>query len=233
MTNTAEPLESAAEYAAGAPDAVFFVGDSITLGWRDEDIGGWPIRLMGALPGGLRVTSYNLGVRGDTSENIRARWQDEVERRYRDGMSATVVFAFGANDAKLHPDGEPFVPLEATRANAARILEAAVRRYRVLFIGPAPVEEQALARVINPDGNAGVPTNRQIDAVSGVLAGEAARFGVPYFDLARSLSGNEAWMGALDETDGIHPPSRGYDLIAALIGAWEPWDSLFRDRPTP
>ena len=78
MSDAAEPLESPREYASTVPDAVFFVGDSITLGWRDEDLGGWPIRLMGALPSKLSVTAYNLGVRGDTSEEIRDRFSTAI-----------------------------------------------------------------------------------------------------------------------------------------------------------
>ena len=228
MSRAAEPLVSPPQYSASAPSAVFFVGDSITLGWRDEDFGGWPVRLIATLPSKRTVTAYNLGVRGDTSEGVSARWQAEVDRRRSITTSTAIVFAFGANDAKVHPNGEPFVPLETTRRNTAQILAAAIGDHQVLFVGPAPVEEGALARVINPDGDAPVPTNRQVSAVSAVIGAEAARAGVAYFDLAHSLGDDEAWFDALRETDGIHPPGRGHDIIAGLIAAWEPWNALFQ-----
>jgi lysophospholipase L1-like esterase len=233
VTGAAEPLESRAEYSATAPGAVFFVGDSITFGWRDEDLGGWPTRLIGALPSRQSVTAYNLGVRGDTSEDVLARWRDEVERRRQIGSSTVIVFAFGANDAKLHPGGRPFVPLESTRRNTADILKMATGDHRVLFIGPAPVEEDALARVINPDGRAAVPTNHQVKTVSSLIAAETAKAGVPFFDLYSRLADEKSWFDGLRETDGIHPPGRGHDLIARLIGAWQPWTGLFPESVRP
>jgi lysophospholipase L1-like esterase len=229
VTGSAEPLPSPAPYSANLPGAVFFVGDSITLGWRDEGLGGWPVRVIGALPRRNMVTAYNLGIRGDTSEGVKARWRDEVARRRQANVTAALVFAFGANDAKLHPDGTPLVPLEATRRNIAAILEAATRDHRVLFVGPAPVDEEALAHALNPDGNASIPSNHQIGLVSDVIREEAERFGVAYFDLFRLLSDEADWFDGLRETDGIHPPGRGHDIIAAMIGRWEAWSALFQD----
>ena len=78
-----------AEFAPGTatrPDVIYFFGDSITLGWRDESLGGWPVRLLRGLHAeGHAATGYNLGIRGDTSTKIADRWEDEVRRRRRDG----------------------------------------------------------------------------------------------------------------------------------------------------
>lgn len=224
--------QKSSPYRADAmPDAVFFVGDSITFGWRDEDIGGWPTRLISGLSNWHAVTAYNLGVRGDTSRSIRARWHDEVSRR-RQAPHSVVVFAFGANDAKLYPDGQPFVPLAETRSNVADILTSAQNDHILLFIGPAPIEETVLGRVLNPEGTGPVPTNRQVEIVSGVLAEEAARANVPFLDLFNRLGKEEQWFDSLRETDGIHPPARGHDLIASLVDAWQPWATLFKRGTT-
>jgi lysophospholipase L1-like esterase len=223
-----ERLEPSRRDSAAAPEVIFFVGDSITLGWGDEDLGGWPARLVGGLAPRRSVTAYNLGVRSDTSAEILARWHDEVRRRRRAASSAVVVFAFGANDAKLDPAGRLLMPLESTRRNTADSLAEATREYRVLFIGPAPVDEDSIARGLNPTGDVAVPTNRQIAAVSSVLAGEAAAAEVPYLDLVERLADDRAWHDSLRETDGIHPPGRGHDIIAGLVSAWKPWASLFR-----
>ncbi|HZP18703.1 MAG TPA: GDSL-type esterase/lipase family protein [Bauldia sp.] len=214
------------EYAGGIPDAVFFVGDSITFGWRDEDVGGWPARLSGAIANRHGVTAYNLGVRGDTSRSILARWEDEVGRRKQ--AHSAIVFAFGANDAKLDARGQSLIAPEETRRNTAAILSGAKRDHAVLLIGPAPVDEAALAKVLNPSGSVPVPSNRQIGIVSDILAEEAERAGIPYFDLMHRLAADEDWFEALRGTDGIHPPGRGHDRIAALVLAWQPWASLFR-----
>jgi acyl-CoA thioesterase I len=210
---------------------MFFVGDSITFGWRDEDMGGWPNRLIAALSNRHAVTAYNLGVRGDTSRSIRARWNDEVARR-RQSPHSVIIFAFGANAAKLFPNGELFVPLDETRENTAEILRAAGRENLILLIGPAPVEESVMRRTLNPDGTAALPTNRQIAVISSILEEESARAGVPYLNLLQRLVDNREWFADLSETDGIHPPARGHDAIAAVVRAWPEWTKLFQPSAT-
>jgi lysophospholipase L1-like esterase len=227
LSGAIEPLAPAERRETGEPDSIFFVGDSITLGWRDEDIGGWPVRLMARLDPDRSITAYNLGVRGDTSEQILARWQEEVLRRRRSMSRSVIVFAFGANDAKVTAGDEPIIALDVFRRNTRRILATAASEHRVLFIGPAPVDESALARVINPTGSVPVPSNRRIAEISGVLAQETAAVAIPYLDLMRSLSGEESWYSGLRGTDGIHPPARGHDQIAAHVAGWQPWQSLF------
>jgi acyl-CoA thioesterase I len=227
LSGATEPLAPAERRERTDPDQIFFVGDSITLGWRDEDIGGWPVRLIAGLHPERAITAYNLGVRGDTSELILARWEDEVRRRRRPLTTAVVVFAFGANEAKMTAGGEPLVSLDTLRRNTRCILTAAIGDHHVLLVGPAPVEEGALARVINPAGDVPVPTNRRIADVSAALAAEAARLEIPYLDLMAQLSGEESWYAALRDSDGIHPPSRGHDAIAGAVAAWQPWASLF------
>ena len=138
-----------------------------------------------------------------------------------------IVFAFGANDAKVDVSGRPLIALDALRHNVRRILGLATADHRVLFIGPASIDEGALARVLNPTGMLPMPSNRQIGAVSGVLSDEAAAAGVPYLDMVARLTGDAAWSAAIWETDGLHPPARGYDIIAAHVTAWTPWASLF------
>ena len=227
MSAAFEPLASPVPQLDAGPDAVFFVGDSITLGWRDEEVRGWPVRVIAGLRPRRAITAYNLGVRGDASDNILARWQDEVRRRRRPKTSAVLVFAFGANDAKLDADGKPLISVDALRHNTRRILGEAIRDHRVLFVGPAPVDEETLARVLNPAGDVPMPSNRQIAVVSEALAGEAATAGVPYLDMRERLAGDQSWSAAVRETDGLHPPSRGYDIIAGHVAAWSPWASLF------
>lgn len=226
MTRPVEHHDSRAQYSPRHLDAVFFVGDSNTFGWRDDDVGGWPTRLITSMTNRHTVTAYNLGVRGDTSRSILARWREEVGRR-RQAAHSAIVFAFGANDAKLYPDGTPFVPLEETHRNTAAILASAKKDHDVLMIGPAPIDEAALARVLNPSGSDPVPTNRQVVKVAGILREEAARAGVPFLDIAAALAANDDWFAALRETDGIHPPGRGHDMIAALVSTWSPWVGLF------
>ncbi|MBN8999510.1 MAG: hypothetical protein J0H54_08960 [Rhizobiales bacterium] len=229
MTTAREFSGLQAPSVTGVPDCLFFLGDSITLGWRDEDLGGWPARLMRRLAAaGHDITGYNLGIRGDTSREIADRWEAEVGRRRR-GARPLLVFAFGVNDAKLEPDGRRCLPLEETTANIRRILRDA-SPYRVLVIGPAPIEEPVMLRHLNADGRAAMPTMTEIADVDRHLAREAAAAHAPYLDLLSALAGSAAWRQALVETDGLHPSSSGHDILADAIEAWPAWADLFALR---
>lgn len=57
---------------------ICFGGNSITNGTGDDEYLGWPGRLCAAERARSHDFShYNLGIRGDTSEMIEARWRDE------------------------------------------------------------------------------------------------------------------------------------------------------------
>jgi lysophospholipase L1-like esterase len=214
---------------ADRPDTIYFLGDSITLGWRDEDLGGWPARLMRRLANaGHDITGYNLGIRGDTSREIGARWKDEVGRRRR-GARALLVFAFGVNDAKIEPDGRRSMPIEETAANMRGILRDAAR-HSVLVIGPAPIDEALMHRRLNAAGDAPMPTEAGVAEVAALLAREADAAGVPFLDLLSTLASDPAWRRSLAETDGLHPSGAGHDILADQIRRWPAWSSLFSNE---
>lgn len=215
--------------ATDTPDTIYFLGDSITLGWRDEELGGWPARLMRRLAArGYNVTGYNLGIRGDTSREIAGRWEDEVQRRQR-GANALLVFAFGVNDAKVEPDGRRSLPAGEAAANLKQILLGA-RGYRILLVGPAPIDEELMHRHLNAEGVAAMPTLVSIAEVARHMAEEAGACAIPFLDLLGILSANAAWRRSLAETDGLHPSRVGHDLIADEIERWSAWSNLFPAR---
>src|ERR1051325_11043218 len=79
---------------------VCFLGDSFTLGTGDDDGLGWVGRVHAAERGrGIDLTSYNLGVRGQTGAEIAARAAAEVGQRFSGrGDRFAVVISFGSND---------------------------------------------------------------------------------------------------------------------------------------
>ena len=75
---------------------ICFIGDSVTAGTGDDMFQGWAGRLCEmAWDEGHDVTGYNLGIRGETSPMIAARWRAECTPRLPDGVPAALVFAFG------------------------------------------------------------------------------------------------------------------------------------------
>src|ERR1700761_9014510 len=79
---------------------VCFLGDSFTLGTGDDDGLGWVGRVHAAERGrGIDLTSYNLGIRGQTGAEIAARAPREVNERLAGKADRrAVVVSFGTND---------------------------------------------------------------------------------------------------------------------------------------
>src|ERR1700742_4070022 len=88
---------------AGPDLRVCFLGDSFTLGTGDDDGLGWVGRVHATERGrGIDLTSYNLGVRGQTGAEIAARAHLEVSERLAcKGDRQGVVVAFGTNDIRM------------------------------------------------------------------------------------------------------------------------------------
>lgn len=119
---------------------ICFVGDSIVNGTGDETALGWAGRLCAEANLRGQVTYYNLGIPGDTSADLRARWEGECALRLPADCDGRVVFSCGINDM-LIDDGQLRVPLEQSRANLQAILRQAREKYHVLLAGPTPVSD--------------------------------------------------------------------------------------------
>lgn len=205
---------------------ICFVGDSLIAGTGDDQYLGWAGRLCAAERAkGHDVTLYNLGVRGDTSTLIAARWQAECAARLRPPYSGALVFGFGVNDVGEELAGKPRVPPDETVRAARAILREARAWLPTLMVGPAPIDEAKTLMTAGP-----VPPdfrNEKIARMSRTLAGVAAEVGVPYLDLYSLLGTDPAFMRAVTAGDGVHPTAAGYAIMATTIGTWLPWRAWF------
>ncbi|HEY4030773.1 MAG TPA: GDSL-type esterase/lipase family protein [Caulobacteraceae bacterium] len=185
---------------------VCFLGDSFTLGTGDDDGLGWVGRVHATERGrGIDLTSYNLGVRGQTGAEIAARAHLEVSERLAcKGDRQAVVVAFGTNDIRLDR------PVEETAAALERIIRwTAGVGYPVFVVGAphaAEPELDALRALYNVNME---ETARRLDA--------------PYLDIRERVADWTAWHRGAMEGDGVHPGSEGYAAVAAAFGAWLPW----------
>ncbi|MDO9707331.1 GDSL-type esterase/lipase family protein [Paracraurococcus lichenis] len=193
---------------------ICFVGDSFVAGAGDETALGWVGRVTAsAWHRGVGLTAYNLGVRRDTSADLRRRAEAEVLARLLGaGDAQAVVFSFGANDCTLE-DEMPRVPPEVTEENAAALLGWAAARWPVLMVGPPPLAHDA--------GH-----DARVAALSDRLGGLCAALDVPFLATHAPLSAGNAWRSAAARGDGVHPDAAGYAALAALVEAWQPWRDL-------
>jgi acyl-CoA thioesterase-1 len=191
---------------------LLFFGDSLVAGAGDPTGAGWVGRVVaGAFTSGLALTAYNLGVRGETSEQVASRWRAEALPRLLPGADCRIVLSFGANDTGSEHGR---VRVEANRSldALAAILEgAAAIGLPSLVVGPAPVDE--------PE------QNRRIRSLSGSFAEVCAEHGVPCVGVIEQLLASPVWMQQVAAGDGAHPGAEGYEVLAEVVlaGGWLEW----------
>lgn len=190
---------------------ICFFGDSFVNGTGDDDCLGWVGRICAAARcRGLDLTSYNLGVRRDTSADIAERWRREAEARLPPQFDGRLVFSFGSNDCASEPDGAPRLDFDQVLAYAETILAEAREWRTTLMVGPPPIQD---------DG----PASRRIDLLSSELASLCRRLGVPYFDAFRVVSVSARWRDEAAAGDGAHPNRHGYAELAEALDRWPVW----------
>jgi acyl-CoA thioesterase I len=192
---------------------VMFFGDSHTVGTGDPDALGWAGRVAGAaIAAGVPVTSYNLGVRGQTSVEVAARWLAEAEPRLPDdGSDPRAVFAFGVNDV-AGGDGDPRCSREESLEALESVLDGATELgMRPFVVGPAAIDDE--------------DANRRLVALSAAFGGLCEERGALFVPLVEGLWRSHLWRQEVAAGDGAHPGAYGYMEIARLVLAagWLDW----------
>ncbi|MGK7926751.1 MAG: GDSL-type esterase/lipase family protein [Spirulina sp.] len=198
---------------------IAFIGDSFVSGTGDPEYLGWVGRLCAEMAlRGYQFTIYNLGVRHDTSADIKKRWLRELSYRFQQGEKNRVVFSFGVNDTML-TKGQPRLRLQDSVDNTYNILAVAKKSFPVLTIGPPPVA--------NPQHN------QRIYHLSEAFFSICIELDLPYLDIFTPLRSSVTWMQEVRENDGIHPYIGGYTELADLVQHWSPWLSWFSPNYSP
>jgi lysophospholipase L1-like esterase len=181
---------------------VLFFGDSFVAGAGDPRGCGWVGRVAAAC---APLTPYNLGIRGETSAQVRGRWQAEARPRLRAAASCAVVFSVGANDACGEAPGDPpRMTVEASVGALAETLDAArMMELPAFVVGPPPVGEPAW--------------DERVRELSEAFAALCAARGVPFVAVAEQLLASRTWLAEAAAGDGAHPGAGGYDELAALV----------------
>ncbi len=200
---------------------ICFFGDSFVNGTGDLSYLGWTGRVCAAMASsGCEMTYYNLGIRGNSSEQIESRWQAEAALRFRVECDARLVFSFGTCDNLTKEGEDPFSEKESffvdprnSIACARRILTQAIAQHPTLLIGPPPVADEAL--------------NQRNEDSSKAYQNLALELTVPYLDIYAPLRKNEIWMAEVARVDGYHPAAAGYEALAQLVSNWTAWQAWF------
>ena len=192
---------------------ICFVGESFINGTGDPQCLGWAGRICAqACYLGHDVTYYNLGVRRETSPELRQRWQQEVSYRLRPEHQGRIVFSFGVNDTTIE-NGKTRVALETSLENARHILKIAKQMFPVLMVGTPPVGDDE--------------QNQTIACLSAGFAAICDEINVPYLEVFTALQASKVWINEVKANDGAHPRAEGYMQLAQLVQNWQPWLSWF------
>ncbi|PZO17255.1 MAG: lipase [Leptolyngbya foveolarum] len=192
---------------------ICFFGDSFVNGTGDPAYLGWTGRACAAATSSQHsLTHYNLGIRGNTSQQIENRWQMESNLRFLADGDSRLVFSFGVNDTRLEA-GAVLVDPNTAITTARRLLIRAKAQYPTLLVGPPPIEDPA--------------ANIRIKQTSDAYRELCAELEVPYLETYQPLSQNLIWMQEVAMIDGAHPAASGYEALASLVSKWTAWQSWF------
>ncbi len=185
---------------------VLAFGDSVTMGLRD-DRGGWPARLW---EGGSRIV-YNLGVDGNTSDDVIARFHSEARNRGV-GRNSVVIFAVGLNDSS-RMNGSHRVELPRYRQNMERLISDTKAQFtkRVICVGLPPIDESKAVPFPLESTISFFQADRHEYDVA--LQDVCGRGGADYVSLRN--------LGLEDHIsyDGVHPLPPGHAILAQRIDA--------------
>ena len=198
--------------AEGVRDVgLVFIGASLTAGYGDPKGLGWVGRVVARTQHpDLDLTAYNLGVRGNTSGDVVARWGPESHPRLKGRAERRLVVSVGAGDVTSG------MTMARSRLNLANVLDEATNTgIGVFVVGLTPTLDAEL--------------NRRIEALAEAQADVCARRGITYVDCFRPLVSHDQWMADLAASpDRVHPGQAGYGLVAWLVlhNGWNDWLAL-------
>ncbi len=192
---------------------ICFLGESFVNGTGDPQCLGWTGRIcMNANQKGYDITYYNLGIRRETSTELKNRWFKEVSYRLPKEYDGRVVFSFGANDTTME-NGKTRVPINQSIENIYSILSEAKQLYPVLMVSPAPCGDRE--------------QNQKIANLSQEFFVVCQQLNIPYLNVFSILEKSSIWIDEASNNDGAHPRAAGYQEFAQIVNNWDAWLSWF------
>lgn len=186
------------------------VGDELTAGVGDAKGLGWTGRVVArtSFPG--RTMVFTLGMPGESTTGLGARWEAETARRFGQDPDTDnrLVVALGRHDL------DSGLSVARSRLNLANVLDVAdTHRVSTFVVGPPPGRPE--------DGE-------RIAELSAAFSDVASRRRVPYVDTYTPLATHEQWLADLAQHGSTYPGQAGYGLMAWLVlhTGWHSWLGL-------
>lgn len=185
-------------------EVVLVFGDSIAMGLWD-DHGGWPAALW---PGRSRIV-YNLGVDGNTSEDVRKRFYSEAKSRGANRKSV-MIFAVGVNDSS-RMNGENRVNLTDYVHNMEGLVKETRDDFteRIFCVGLGPINQsKSVPFILEKTISFFSADQRNYDMALKELCNKNKVRYIPLRDLKLENHLSD---------DGVHPLPSGHAIIAKHV----------------
>ncbi|WP_414753137.1 GDSL-type esterase/lipase family protein [Anabaena sp. CCY 9910] len=206
------------------PLKIIALGDSLVYGFGDPEKGGWveQLRRWWMLPDSSGHVLYNLGVRGDRTQQVAQRLEVEFRHRgeLRNRVPDLIILSVGVNDsARLtRLNGRNCTDFALFESEIASLLDQAQQLCPVLFVGMVPVDEAKM-----PFLNC-----FYFNHADQYRYKEATRIAcnqrqIPYLDIFDQwMARGDTWRNKRLTEDGLHPNTLGYQSLLEDVIHWEP-----------
>ena len=198
---------------------ILVFGDSIVYGAWDKN-GGWTQILREWIDEknlewneDFYYLVYNLGVFGDTTEDLLERFDSEVKQRQGE-EKFIFIFAVGINDSEyIHSKKGLNIPEEKFQKNLVNLIKKA-KKYSstILFVGPNPVDESK----VNPMPWASDKSyiNKNVERYNKLIK-KTCKENIVHFIEVFSEFRKTDYRAFLE--DGAHPNTKGHRLIYRIV----------------
>lgn len=185
-------------------------GDSITWGASDYEFGGWVARLKNYFENDSDndIDVYNLGVSGDTTNDLLMRFKTECLARNRHPQ--IIIFAIGTNDSQyINSKNNPRTPIDKFENNLKKLINQAKEfSDKIIFIGFTKVDESKLMPVSWSEEK--FYNNENILKYNSVIKKVSKENNLLFINLIDLLD-------IKDLNDGLHPNSKGHEKMFLKI----------------
>ena len=177
-------------------------GDSIVWGANDNELWGWSNRLMlWAAENSIDISVYNLGVSGDSTNNLKKRFVNDCEAREPD----IIIVSIGINDsAYLHEPDKMNVSLADFENNIQFFIDEGKKFTKyILFLSTIKPKEEITTPI--PWETSFFHTVENAKLYSKTIKDVASNNNYHYIDIFDMI------VNYLE--DGIHPNANGHQKI--------------------
>lgn len=199
---------------------ILFFGDSITQGFWARDAGWVELlrrhfdrKALEDLQHRDQPTIFNLGISGDTTDDLLSRIENETKARIWQDQPVIVAIAIGTND-DVFVSHNPNASAESYKLNLQNIIDKIKPiAQSIILIGSTACDEKLTDPV--PWANISY-TNRELEHAERVIREVAEINNITFIPM---FSEFKAALDAGDDLleDGLHPNDNGHKFIADKI----------------